>query len=68
LLGLSCGGGSRLLELKVNALSLRENTAGNQEDRFRQRMEGFLLPIASEFLHAQESNAVPAAWPASRVK
>jgi hypothetical protein len=52
----------------VNALSLRENTAGNQEDQFRQRMEGFLLPIASEFLHAQDSNAVPAAWPASRVE
>ena len=40
----------------------------SQEDQFRQRMEEFLLPMASEVLHAQESNAVPAAWPAIRVE
>lgn len=61
LMMMSCDGCSRLLGLNVNALSLRENTVGNQEDQCRQRMKGFLLPMVSEVLHAQESNAVPAA-------
>ena len=37
--------------------------AGNQEDRFRERMEGFLLPLVSEVLHAQQRDLVSAGQP-----
>ncbi len=39
---------------------------GTQEDQFCERMEGFLLPMVSEVLHAQQGHAFPVAWLAGR--
>ena len=38
--------------------------AGDQEDLFRERMEGFLLPIVSEVLHAQKQDLGSVGQPA----